>query len=107
MGPWPHGGSRGRSINIRVERERCATKGMQRSRTWKVLIADDDPVVLALLTALLKGEDDFEVVGTAQDAQAAALLAAEFEPDLVLLDVSMPGGGGPAAAAAIHARLPK
>ncbi len=80
---------------------------MQRLRTWKVLVADDDAVVLALLTALLGGEEDFEVVGTAQDATTAAALAVRTEPDLVLLDVSMPGGGGPAAAAAIHARMPK
>lgn len=86
-------------------RERCARKGMQRM-TWKVLIADDDPVVLTLLTALLDGEPDFTVVGTARDAAAAQTVAARTAPDLALLDVSMPRGGGPAAAAALRASRP-
>ena len=70
---------------------------MQRS-TWKVLIADDDPVVLALVSALLEGEDDFAVVASALDATSAVAAAERTAPDLALLDVVMPGGGGPAAA---------
>jgi EAL domain-containing protein (putative c-di-GMP-specific phosphodiesterase class I)/DNA-binding NarL/FixJ family response regulator len=78
---------------------------MQRM-TWKVLIADDDPLVLALVTALLAEQPDFLVVGTALDADAAVAVASRTAPDLVLLDVSMPGGGGPAAARGIRDVLP-
>jgi EAL domain-containing protein (putative c-di-GMP-specific phosphodiesterase class I)/DNA-binding NarL/FixJ family response regulator len=78
---------------------------MQRT-TWKVLIADDDPLVLALVSALLDGESDFLVVGKALDASSAIAMAGRAAPDLVLLDVSMPHGGGPAAARGIRDLLP-
>jgi EAL domain-containing protein (putative c-di-GMP-specific phosphodiesterase class I)/DNA-binding NarL/FixJ family response regulator len=77
------------------------------SATWKVLIADDDPVVLALVSALLEGEADFAIVAKATDAVTAITAAERCKPDLALLDVSMPGGGGAAAAAGIHDRSPR
>ena len=79
---------------------------MQR-HTWKVLIADDDPVVLALVSSLLEGEDDFVVVGTALDAPSAVAAAERSAPDLALLDVIMPGGGGPAAAQGLRRVCPE
>ena len=91
---------------MRSARERCATKGMQRS-IWKVLIADDDPVVLALVSSLLEGEEDFVVVATAFDVPSAIDAAEHTMPDLALLDVVMPGGGGPAAAEGIRRCCPR
>ena len=79
---------------------------MQRS-TWKVLIADDDPVVLALVSALLEAEEDFEVVASAHDAPSAVAAAERTAPDLALIDVVMPGGGGPAAAEGIRRSSPE
>jgi len=61
----------------------------------RVLIADDDPDVRAVLAAQLG--DRFEVVGTASDTDEAIALAAESRPDVAILDVQMPGGGGPRA----------
>ncbi len=58
----------------------------------RLLIADDDRLVLATLTAQLK--DDFELVATASDADEAAELATNTCPDVALLDVQMPAGGG-------------
>jgi EAL domain-containing protein (putative c-di-GMP-specific phosphodiesterase class I)/CheY-like chemotaxis protein len=67
----------------------------------RVLVADDEPVVLAALAELVEDEESFELVGTARDAQEAIDLAVREHPDVALLDVKMPAGGGPRAARAI------
>ncbi len=58
----------------------------------RLLIADDDRLVAATLVAQLG--DEFELVGTASDATEAAELATHTHPDVALLDVQMPAGGG-------------
>ncbi len=63
----------------------------------RVLIVDDHPLLLDGLVATLSADDELEVVGTAGDAQAAVRAARDTGPDLVLLDVGMPGGGIEAA----------
>lgn len=60
----------------------------------QILIADDHGVLRAGLRALLDAEPDFEVLGEAVDGPEALRLAQELRPDVVLLDVSMPGPGG-------------
>ncbi|MFD5631086.1 response regulator [Streptomyces sp. NPDC127072] len=60
----------------------------------RVLVADDNPVVRAGLTALLGGHPDIQVVAAAADGDEALALAARLAPDLVLLDVRMPGTDG-------------
>jgi len=62
----------------------------------RVLIADDHPVFRDGLRALLESAG-FEVVGEAGDGDEAVRLAAEAAPDVVLMDLHMPGGGGVAA----------
>jgi EAL domain-containing protein (putative c-di-GMP-specific phosphodiesterase class I)/FixJ family two-component response regulator len=64
----------------------------------RVLVADDEPVVLAALAELVEAEDTLELVGMAKDAQEAIDLALREHPDVALLDVKMPAGGGPRAA---------
>ena len=59
----------------------------------RVLLADDDPAVLAALTDLLSGEPGMTVVGAAEDADSAVRLAAAHRPDVALIDVKMPGHG--------------
>jgi DNA-binding NarL/FixJ family response regulator len=56
----------------------------------RVLLADDHDVVRRGLTALLDGAAGFAVVGAASDGAEAVALAAEHEPDIVLMDLSMP-----------------
>ena len=62
-----------------------------------VLIVDDHPVVRQGLRALLEVQDDIMVVGEAGDGRAAVSLATSLSPDIVLLDLKLPGMDGIAA----------
>jgi DNA-binding NarL/FixJ family response regulator len=63
----------------------------------RVLLADDQALVRAGFRALLDAQDDIEVVGEAADGQEAVRLAGQLEPDVVLMDIRMPGQDGLAA----------
>ncbi len=60
----------------------------------RVLIADDHAVLRAGLSMLLNAEPDIEVVGEASDGNETVAKAAELIPDVLLLDIAMPGPGG-------------
>ncbi|MFD6751211.1 response regulator [Streptomyces anthocyanicus] len=60
----------------------------------RVLVADDNPVVRAGLTALLEAHPDTVVVAAARDGEEALACALRHAPDVVLLDVRMPGVSG-------------
>jgi two-component system response regulator NreC len=60
----------------------------------RILIADDHGVMRAGLRALLEDEADIEVVGEAADGEQVLDLAAKLHPDIVLLDIGMPGIDG-------------
>jgi DNA-binding NarL/FixJ family response regulator len=63
------------------------------------MVVDDQPVVRAGFAAIVDAEDDLEVVGEAADGHAALDLAARLLPDVVLMDIRMPGMDGLAATA--------
>ena len=63
----------------------------------KVLHADDQALVRAGFKALLDAQDDIEVVGEAADGDEAVRLARRLQPDVVLMDIRMPGTDGLAA----------
>jgi EAL domain-containing protein (putative c-di-GMP-specific phosphodiesterase class I)/DNA-binding NarL/FixJ family response regulator len=73
----------------------------------RVLLAEDDIVLRDAMRDLVSGESSLEFVGAAADAVEAIILAVKHRPDVVLLDVRMPGGGGPAALRGIKKALPK
>ena len=72
----------------------------------KILICDDQAVIRDGLEMLLKLEQDFEVVGAAQDGAEAIELAAQKSPDLVLMDLKMPGMNGIEATREIRTKFP-
>jgi DNA-binding NarL/FixJ family response regulator len=72
----------------------------------RTLVADDHPVVRQGVSALLATTDDFVVVGRARDGDEAVALAASLEPDLIVMDLRMPGLDGVAATEAVLARRP-
>ncbi|HEX9554071.1 MAG TPA: response regulator transcription factor [Streptosporangiaceae bacterium] len=62
--------------------------------TVRILLADDQPVVRAGVAQLVGTQPDLEVVGEAGDGMQAASRAAVLRPDVVVMDVRMPGMGG-------------
>jgi DNA-binding NarL/FixJ family response regulator len=60
----------------------------------RVLVVDDHALFRRGIVLVLEGEDDIEVVGECVDGEAAVQEAAALAPDVVLMDVRMPGGGG-------------
>jgi len=76
-------------------------------RTIRILLADDHDVVRRGLTALLDGTEGFAVVGAAADGEEAVTLAGEHDPDVVLMDLSMPGVDGIEATRRLMAERPE
>jgi two-component system, NarL family, response regulator NreC len=76
-------------------------------KTIRILLADDHTVVRKGLRLLLESHPGFEVIADAADGRAAVSLAAEHTPDVVVMDVAMPGLNGIEAARQISARLPQ
>jgi DNA-binding NarL/FixJ family response regulator len=72
----------------------------------KVMIVDDHPVVRAGLVGILAAEEDLDVVGEAASADEAVIVARALLPDVVLMDLRMPGGDGVAATAGVLAAAP-
>lgn len=72
----------------------------------RILLADDHAVVRAGLRMLLNAQPDMEVVGEAADGREAIEQAEKLSPDVVLLDLTMPGLGGLSALSVIRGKAP-
>lgn len=73
----------------------------------RVLIAEDEDAVRDALVDLVSSDPSMQVVGAAPDADRAIELARDTKPDVALIDVKMPGGGGPRAAREIRDHSPQ
>lgn len=72
-----------------------------------LIIADDHPVVRTGLRGMLAGQPDFEIVGEAATGAEAVALTGQLQPDVVLMDLRMPGVDGVTAIARISERYPE
>ena len=73
----------------------------------RILLCDDHAIVRAGLRVLLEGEPDVAVVGEASDGHEAVEKAQQLLPDIVLLDLSMPGGNGSEAITRLRTAVPR
>jgi DNA-binding NarL/FixJ family response regulator len=72
----------------------------------RVVVADDHPVFRSGLRAMVEDAEDLDFAGEARDGQEALALCRAEPPDVVLMDLRMPGTSGVAATAALAAELP-
>jgi DNA-binding NarL/FixJ family response regulator len=76
-------------------------------RPIRLLVCDDHPVVRSGLRGILRSQPDFEIVAEAPDGNQAVALARRFRPDVVLMDLRMPGMDGVTATGKIKAEHPE
>ena len=55
-----------------------------------VLVVDDEPLFVEMIQAMLASESDIDVIATARDGRVAVNLASQLDPDVIVMDVSMP-----------------
>src|SRR5882757_145170 len=96
--------SRRASPSRSCERRWSVSMREARAPRTRVVIVDDSAIVRRVLRRLI--ETDFEVVGEGQSAADALRLAIHLRPDLLLVDINMPGGDGMTAIENIMARAP-
>ena len=74
--------------------------------SWRLLLVDDHALFREGLAGLFAYQDDFKVVGEASDAETALRLVAEARPDIVLMDIDMPGEDGISTTRRLKAEFP-
>ncbi len=78
-----------------------------RKRPIRLMVADDQPVILRGLSMILNAEDDIEVVAQAKDGLEAEQLALKTKPDVIVMDLNMPKQSGVVATRNIHSVHPE
>jgi DNA-binding NarL/FixJ family response regulator len=76
-------------------------------RPISLLIADDHPLILAGIASLIESEPSFTLLGQASDGRQAVDLYQRLRPDVLLIDLNMPGGGGLEAITRVRASHPQ
>ena len=85
-----------------AERDTSATAPAGTDKRTSILLADDHAIFRAGLRSLLDAQSDMQVIGEAGDGAQAVRLVRELQPDIVLLDLSMPGMDGLTALKRMH-----
>jgi NarL family two-component system response regulator LiaR len=80
---------------------------MSEQNPIQIMLVDDHAVVRSGLRFFLLGFDDMELVGEAESGEEALQLCAEIQPDVILMDLMMPGMDGASATRAIRERYPQ
>lgn len=76
--------------------------GATLSQRLRVLVADDEPLMREAIASIIQDEPALNMIGAAEDPFSAIELAERLQPDVAVVDVRMPGGGGSEAARGIH-----
>jgi len=90
----------------RAEAEHGPDEGGRDSWPVRTVVVDDSPIILKTLSLLLERENGFQLVGTATDGYHGVRRVIELQPDLVLMDLRLPGMNGFDATRRIKARSP-
>lgn len=77
------------------------------SKSIRILVADDHLIIRQGLRLILETQDGFELIGEASDGAEAVCLCDEMKPDVVLMDLRMPGMDGLAAIERLHVNQPQ
>ena len=88
---------------MRIEKEPTAVE----MHLVRIMIVDDHEVARRGIRSVLLGNPGFDLVGEATDGEEAVEKAQELRPDVILLDITLPGINGIQAAASIHAVSPE
>ncbi len=91
-------------LAFRVEPSRGSEETWSDDRPIRAVAVDDSPAALKTLCTMLEEQSNVQLIGTATDAYGAVRRVLELEPDLVLMDLSMPGMNGLEATRHIKAR---
>jgi DNA-binding NarL/FixJ family response regulator len=84
-----------------------ASEVARSKKMLRIVLVDDHIVIRQGLACLLRGEQDINIVGQASNGESAVNLIREIQPDVVLMDISMPGMNGIQATRIIHSELPE
>ena len=87
--------------------DRTSQVGVRKSKMISVLLAEDHGIVRKGLRSLLESEAGIEVIGEAEEGRQAVQMAGQLLPDVVLMDISMPGLNGMEATRQIKKRFPE
>src|SRR6478609_12107060 len=109
LGPDPaarrgHAGRVANSPGAGVARRSPGGKCMERSR---VLVVDDHPLFRQGVRYTLESSGEFEIIGEAADGQQAIKLAEQLGPDVMLVDINLPGLNGLEVARVVRRRQPQ
>jgi two-component system nitrate/nitrite response regulator NarL len=80
---------------------------LKRQRRVRILLVDDHPIVLSGLRNYISSHAQFKIVGAASDGARAIQKAKETHPDIVLMDITLPGLNGIEATKALRKEVPK